>query len=122
MTNYSFIKTVVSTLNLTKTDSEILKILKSVKGGLLISEIIEKIKRSERNIRKRLNLLNKKGLLIKKVEVLKNNRLAYRYFLESENIIVEKAKIHLSKKIEELNSILLKNNNTIKHRNFVLYE
>ena len=84
MTNSSFIKTVVSTLNLTKTDAEILKILISMNSGLLISEIIEHIKRSERNVRKRLNILIEKGLLKKKMEVLENKRLAYRYSLESD--------------------------------------
>ena len=108
MTNSSFIKTVVSTLNLTKTDAEILKILISMNSGLLISEIIEHIKRSVRNVRKRLNILIEKGLLKKKMEVLENKRLAYRYSLESDKKIVDRTKNYLSKKIEELNNLLPK--------------
>jgi predicted transcriptional regulator len=108
MSYSSFIGTVVSTLNLTKTDAEILRILISMKGGLLISEIIEHIKRSERNVRKRINILVKKGILKKKVEILENKRLAYIYSLESNKKIIEKAKIQLSNKIEELNNLLPK--------------
>jgi len=102
------IKMVISTLNLTKTDIEILKILISVKSGLLISEIIVNIKRSERNVRKRLNLLIEKGLLKRKIEILENKRIAYRYLIKSNKKIVEGAINNLLKKVEELNKILPK--------------
>ena len=66
MTYSSILEIVISTLKFTKTDIEILKLLISRKGGLLISDIIFYIKRSERNIRKRLNLLINVGLLKRK--------------------------------------------------------
>ena len=100
------IKTVVSALNLSKTDAEILKALITKKGGLLISEITDCIKRSERNIRNRLDFLIKKGLLKREIEVLRNKRLAYRYSLESAKTIVEKAKKHLFRGIDKLNNLL----------------
>ncbi len=106
MAHSQFIKTVTSARDLSKTDTEILKVLITKEGGLLISEITEYIKRSERNVRNRLDLLIKKGLLKKKIEVLNNKRLAHRYSLESVEKIVEASKNHLLKKVGELNNLL----------------
>jgi predicted transcriptional regulator len=93
--NKKFIKALSIALRLTKTDIEIILVLISYKGGLLINEIIKKSKRSERNIRKRINFLIKKGILHRKIEVLKNKRIAYRYFIESKNKIIKEAKKNL---------------------------
>ena len=106
MSKSLFINTIVTILNLTKTDLEILKILISLKSGLLISDISKKIKRSERNVRKRINILIEKGLLRKKIEVLENKRLAYRYSIESNKDILEGAKKYLTEKINELNKLI----------------
>jgi|GEM_PF-3774515 len=106
MVHSQFIKTVTSALDLSKTDAEILKALITKKSGLLISEITEYIKRSERNVRNRLDLLIKKGLLKKEVEVLSNKRLAHKYSLVPVEKIVEEAKNHLIKKIGKLNNLL----------------
>ena len=106
MVHSQFIKTVASALDLSKTDAEILKALITKKGGLLISEITEYIKRSERNVRNRLDLLIEKGLLKKEIEVLNNRRLAHRYSLESAEKIVKAAKNHLLKRVGELNKLL----------------
>ena len=105
MTYSSIIKMAKSILNLTKTDIEILKILIPIKSGLLISDIINIIERSERNIRKRIAFLSKIGILKKKIEVLENKRLAYRYFIEKENIIIEKITNNLHWKILNLNKL-----------------
>jgi predicted transcriptional regulator len=106
MTYSSLIKIIKSTLNLTQTDIEILKLLISIKSGLLISDIIKYIKRSERNIRKRVNHLINKGIIIRKVEILENKRLAYRYSIETEKKIIEKITNQLHWKIQSLNNLL----------------
>lgn len=106
MSHQTFLQTVVSTFNLTKTDAEIIKTLITVKSGLMITEITKRIKRSERNVRARVRLLFEKGLLKREIEILKNKRLAYRYSLQSYEKIIEKAKIHLFEKIGELNKLL----------------
>jgi predicted transcriptional regulator len=106
MTYSSLLKIIISTLNLTKTDIEILKLLISIKGGLLISDIIKYIKRSERNIRKRVKQLNANGIIIRKIEILENKRLAYRYYIETEKKIIEKITDQLNWKIENLNKLL----------------
>ena len=109
MTYSSLLKIINSTLNLTKTDIEILKLLISIKSGLLINDIIKYIKRSERNIRKRIMLLIKHGIIIRKIEVLENKRLAYRYSIETEKKIIEKITNKLHLKIENLNKLLYPN-------------
>lgn len=105
LTYSSIIKMAKSILSLTKTDIEILKILIPIKSGLLISDIINIIERSERNIRKRIAFLSKIGILKRKIEVLENKRLAYRYFIEKENIIIEKITNDLHWKILTLNKL-----------------
>ena len=100
-----FIKKVSSILSFSKTDEDILKILFKEKR-LLVSEIADRIKRSERYIRQRLYFLIEKGFLKKEIDVLKNKRLAYRYSLEPGKKIVEEAKSHFSGKISELNILL----------------
>jgi predicted transcriptional regulator len=106
MTYSSLLKIINSTLHLTKTDVEILKLLISIKSGLLITDIIKYIKRSERNIRKRVKLLVNDGIIIRKIEVLENKRLAYRYFIETEKKIIDKITNQLNWKIENLNNLL----------------
>lgn len=106
MSYHSILKIVISNLQITKTDIEILKLLISKKGGLLISDIIHNISRSERNIRKRLKMLINNGILKRKIEVLDNKRLAYRYTIESEKRIIEIIINQLNWKIENLNNLL----------------
>jgi predicted transcriptional regulator len=101
----SFIKKIASTLNLSKTDVDILKSL--IKEKLLVSEIAKRIKRSERHVRQRLHLLVKKGILVKEIEVLKNKRLAYRYSLRSINNITNEIRGHFLKKIDELDKLIV---------------
>jgi predicted transcriptional regulator len=106
MSSTRLVNTVASVFDLSKTDTEILMILFTKKSGLLISDLTKLLKRSERNIRNRLNSLLEKGLLKRNIEILKNKRLAYRYSIESNTKVVEKTKNHLIKHIRDLNSLL----------------
>ena len=103
--NLNFIKAISNTLNLTKTDIEIIKILISDRSGLLVSDLIKKIRRSERNVRNRLDELIQKGIIIREIEILKNKRLAYRYYIESNDNIVNRLKRYLFDEIQELNKL-----------------
>lgn len=102
-TDFNFIKVISNTLSLTKTDIEIIKTLISERGGLLISDLIQKIRRSERNVRNRLDELIRKGVIKREIEILKNRRLAYRYYIESNDNIVNRVKRCLLEEIRELN-------------------
>ena len=103
--NLNFIKAISNTLNLTKTDIEIIKILISDRSGLLVSDLIKKIRRSERNVRNRLDELIQKGIIKREIEILKNKRLAYKYYIESNDNIVNRLKRYLFDEIQELNKL-----------------
>ena len=105
ISNLYFIRTISNALNLSKTDIEIIRTLISEKGGLLISDLIKNIRRSERNIRNRLDELIKKGIIKREIEILKNRRIAYRYYIESHNYIIDRVKTYLLDEIRELNRI-----------------
>ena len=111
MLQSKIIRAIVSTFNLTKTDAEIIQTLTDNKEGLLVSEITERIQRSERNVRARVKILFEKGILHRKVEILGNKRLAYRYYLQPYEKIIEAMKKHLTGKIRKLNLLLTKETN-----------
>ncbi len=105
MTKYSKpIKTIAEVFNLSKTDTEIMNVLSS-KRRSFVSEITESIKRSDRGIRERLNLLVEKGLIKKEIGVTKNKRLAHIYSLESTKNLLGRAKKLLLKKIDEIENL-----------------
>jgi hypothetical protein len=54
-------------------------------------------------------LLINHGILIRKIEVLENKRLAYRYSIQTEKKIIEKITNQLHLKIENLNNLLYPN-------------
>jgi len=99
-----FLKEAVNIIDLSRTDFEILKALHEGKH-LLISEIVERIKRSERHIRERLKILQENGFLKKEIEVLNNKRLAYRYSLRSLDNIGREIQNKLLKKIDAINKL-----------------
>ncbi|MGF3555208.1 MAG: hypothetical protein ACQXXF_08115 [Thermoplasmatota archaeon] len=101
----NFIKKVADTLNLSKTDVEILITL--YKKRKLVSEIAEHISRSERHIRQRLHFLHGKRFLKKEIEVLKNKRIAYRYSLRSIKSIAVEIRRDLLKKLDELDKLIV---------------
>jgi DNA-binding Lrp family transcriptional regulator len=100
-----FLKEAVHVTDLSRTDLEILKALYEGKH-LLISEIVERIKRSERHIRERLKILQENGFLKKDIEVLNNKRLAYRYSLRSVDNIGREIQIKLFKKIDAIDKLM----------------
>jgi len=100
-----FLKEAVHAMDLSITDFEILQALYEGKH-LLISEIVERIKRSERHIRERLKILQENGFLKKDIEVLNNKRLAYRYSLRSVEKIGREIQTKLFKKIDAIDKLM----------------
>src|SRR4030042_1485664 len=105
----NFIEKVAILLNLSKTDVEILITLNK-NGKLLVSEITKNIKRSERHIRQRLQVLHEKGFLKKDIEVLKNKRIAYRYCLRPLQSMTADVRRDLQKKLDEIEKIAVELN------------
>ena len=100
-----FLKEAVHVTDLSRTDLEILKALYEGKH-LLVSEIVERIKRSERHIRERLKILHENGFLKKDIQVLNNKRLAYRYSLRSVDNVGRELQIRLFKKIDAIDKLM----------------
>lgn len=94
-------------LGLGKTVADILSVISKNKE-MLISDIAEKIKKSERSVRKYLKTLVDKGLLEKKIDITRNNRLAYKYSMRSPEKIFEILKIDLTTKIDKVESLKTK--------------
>jgi len=100
-----FLKEAVHVTDLSRTDLEILKALYEGKH-LLVSEIVKRIKRSERHIRERLKILQENGFLKKDIQVLNNKRLAYRYSLRSVDNVGRELQIRLFKKIDAIDKLM----------------
>lgn len=90
-----------------KTVADILSVI-SKNNEMLISDIAEKIKKSERSVRKYLKTLVDKGLLERKIEITRNNRLAYKYSMRPPEKIFEILKIDLATKIDKVDSLKTK--------------
>lgn len=104
----SIITKLASIFSLTKTATRILDLLLHTKEKLMVREIAERVKSSERNVRKHLVLLLQKGLLGREVEITKNKKLAFKYFINSTEEILSACKRELSTKLTELEQIILK--------------
>jgi len=101
----NYIEKMAILLNLSKTDVEILMTLHERKK-LLISEIAKYIKRSERHIRQRIQVLLEKGFLHKEIEVLKNKRIAYRYSLVSLQKMTIELRKYILKRLDEIEKLV----------------
>jgi predicted DNA-binding transcriptional regulator len=80
VSHQDIIKVAAKILNLPKTTANLLHVIAKEKG-LFISDIIRKMKMSERCVRHHLKILSEKGLLERTVEITRNKRLSYRYSL-----------------------------------------
>ena len=105
------VKVATKILNLPKTAANLLHVIAKEKG-LFISDIIRKMKMSERCVRHHLKILSEKGLLKRTVEITRNKRLSYRYSLAKIKGIEQVLKSEVSRKIKEINYAIT---NTKKH-------
>ena len=110
--NLNVIEQIAALSNLSKTDVEILIALYK-KSQLLVSEIANNIKRSERHIRQRLQTLYKQGFLKRKIEILKNKRIAYRYSLIPFQKVTIELRKKMQKKIDEIEKLIIESKNEV---------
>jgi predicted DNA-binding transcriptional regulator len=105
------VKVAAKILSLPKTAANLLHVIAKEKG-LFISDIIRKMKMSERCVRHHLKILSERGLLKRTVEITRNKRLSYRYSLAKIKGIEQVLKSEISRKIKEINYAIA---NTKKH-------
>ena len=101
-THQDIVKVAAKILKLPKTTANLLHVIAKEKG-LFISDIIRKMKMSERCVRHHLKILSEKGLLKRTVEITRNKRLSYRYSLAKIKGIEQMLKAEVSRKIKEIN-------------------
>lgn len=90
--------------SLPQTSSNILVAI-AKEGKLLISEIAQKVKKSERIVRKHVGALLEKGFIERKIKITRNNKLAYNYSLRPINEIVKIVRRDLTLKLNRVNDI-----------------
>ena len=101
----TIIEKIALLLGLPKTDIEIIVALEK-KNHLLISEIAHEIKRTPRHVRQRVQFLTKKGFLNKEIEVLQNQRIAYRYSLIPLDKMKTRARADILGKLKEIETLV----------------
>jgi len=98
----NFITEISGFLNIRATGRKILDILARSKRGLLVSEIIERSKKSERAVRTHLKLLIQLHLIRRKKVVTKKRKLAYRYLALRTQELIRSTKKEMRRRLRRL--------------------
>jgi predicted DNA-binding transcriptional regulator len=99
------IQAIANVFRLPGTAKMILKVLGRARQTLSVKEIAERVRRSERSVRTHLGILMKKGILIRKVIITKNKKLAYKYALGPIEKIVHSLRSELGKQLKHLEAL-----------------
>ena len=102
----NLIMEISSFLNIRATGRKILEVLAKSRGGLLVSEIIARSKKSERAVRAHLKLLLQLRLIRRKRVVTKKGKLAYRYLVARANELIESTQAEMVRQLHKLESYL----------------
>jgi predicted DNA-binding transcriptional regulator len=97
--------TVAKAFGLPQTASRIVEVLARTKEKLAVTQIVERVKRSERSVRQSLSVLIRKGILEREVTVTATKKLAYVYSLSPMDEIVHNAREELSKTVAKLEEV-----------------
>lgn len=93
-------------LNIRSTGREILEALAESREGLLVSEIIERIGRSERAVRAHLKKLLKIRLIRRKKVFTQGGKCAYCYIIAHARELVKSTRAEVAKQLQRLGSYL----------------
>jgi len=89
-------------LGISATGRKILNLLVRTKKKLSVSEIITKIKKSERSVRAHLKVLTMLKLIRREMTITKKGRLAYRYFVLRAGDLVKSARKETRRRLRNL--------------------
>jgi predicted transcriptional regulator len=106
MKTHELIMEISSFLNIRATGRKILQVLAKSRGGLLVSEIIARSRRSERAVRAHLKHLLQLRLIKRKSVVTKKGKLAYRYLIPRVDELVESTQAEIIRQLRKLESYL----------------
>ena len=92
----------MSVLRIGETGKEILHILMKTKKKLTVTEIVSRLRRSERSVRGHLGFFSKTGLVRRERSVRRQRRNAYHYFVPRAKDLIESAKRIVFKRLRGL--------------------
>jgi predicted DNA-binding transcriptional regulator len=92
-------------LGLPRTAAAIVGALARARRALAVDEIVRRVRSSERSVRENLRILLRRGILIRKVFVTANKKLAYAYSLGSIESLVAAAKRDVARTLARIEAV-----------------
>jgi len=92
-------------LDLPRTARQIVDILARTKDRLAVSEIVRRVRSSERSVRENLALLVRRGILDRQVFVTANKKLAYVYSLKPVADLIAAARGDLARTLDRIERV-----------------
>ena len=93
-------------LNISATGRKVLEVLARNRGGLLVSEIVARTKRSERAVRAHIKHLFELHLIRRESVVTRKGKLAYLYLVPRADELVESIRAEVLRQLHRLESYL----------------
>ncbi|MFQ5909985.1 MAG: hypothetical protein ACE5IJ_04595 [Thermoplasmata archaeon] len=103
---YGLTKLTEKVLGLPRTASRILKTLARSTKKLNVRQVVRRVRRSERSVRKHLVFLTKKGILEREAVKTARGKLAYIYYMAPVEKICAVLKSEISKTAKKLDEIV----------------
>ena len=89
-------------LGISATGRKILNLLVRTRKKLSVSEIIKRVKKSERSVRAHLKALTKLKLIRREITITKKGKLAYRYFVSRAGDLVKSVREETLRRLRDL--------------------
>ena len=99
-------------LGLPRTAALIIAALARARKALGVGEIVRRVRSSERSVRENLRILLQRGILIRKVFVTANKKLAYAYSLGSIETLVAAARRDVARTLARIEAIARRSRET----------
>ena len=100
-----FAQALSKALGLPRTAALIVGALARARQALAVDEIVRRVRSSERSVRENLRILLQRGILIRKVFVTANKKLAYAYSLGSIETLVAAARRDVTRTLARIEAI-----------------
>ena len=100
-----FAHTFSKALGLPKTAALIVGALARARKSLAVDELVRRVRSSERSVRENIRILLRRGILIRKVFVTANKKLAYAYSLGSIESLVAAARRDVARTLKRIEAV-----------------
>ena len=100
-----FAQALSKALGLPRTAALIVGALARTRQALAVGEIVRRVRSSERSVRENLRILLQRGILIRKVFVTANKKLAYAYSLGSIETLVAAARRDVTRTLARIEAV-----------------